>query len=314
VAAPASAQQSERMRRIGVLVNLPEGDAQAQARLSVLRQSLANLGWLEGRNIRIDCRFSVSTVEQGEVGGKELIELQPEVILAHGTPATMALRNTTRTIPIVFVVVSEPVTQGFVQSLSHPGGNLTGFSYLEPSLGAKWLELLKEIAPRVVRVATMFNPETAPNATSFFRSVQAAAPTFAAKLIESPIRDPEQIEEAMVKLAREPGGGLIFLPDVFIGLHRKAIIERAAYYGLPAIYSFPNYATEGGLISYGVDIGDLYRRSAKYVDRILRGAKPGDLPVEQPTKFELVINLKAAKALGLKVPDKLLVAADEVVE
>jgi putative tryptophan/tyrosine transport system substrate-binding protein len=308
------AQQADRMRRIGVLVNLPEGDPQTQARLGIFRQSLAKLDWLEGRNIHIDYRFSVDTVEQGQVRAKELMELQPEMILAHGTPAVAALRNVTRTVPIVFVVVSEPVAQGFAQSLSHPGGNITGLSYLEPSLGAKWLELLKELVPHVVRVATIYNPDTAPNAVLFLHSAQTVVPKFAVELIESPVRDPAGIEEAMFRLAHEPGGGLIILPDVFTGLHRKVIFERAAYHRLPTIYSIPYYAAEGGLISYGVNIEDLYRRAAAYVDRILRGDKPADLPVEQPTKFQLAINLKAAKALGLAVPDKLLAIADEVIE
>jgi putative tryptophan/tyrosine transport system substrate-binding protein len=306
----ARGQQAERMRRIGVLVNLPEGDQQTRARLGILRQSLAKLDWLEGRNIHIDYRFSVDTVEQGEVRAKELMELQPEMILAHGTPAVAALRKVTRTVPIVFVVVSEPVAQGFVQSLSHPGGNITGLSYLEPSLGAKWLELLKELAPHVVRVATIYNPDTAPNAVLFLHSAQTVVPKFAVELIESPVRDPAGIEEAMLRLAHEPGGGLIILPDVFTGLHRKIIFERAAYHRLPAIYSFPNYAAEGGLISYGVNVEDLYRRAAAYVDHILRGDKPADLPVEQPTKFELVINLTTAKALGITVPQTLLPTAD----
>jgi ABC-type uncharacterized transport system substrate-binding protein len=310
----ALAQQADRVRRIGVLVNLPEGDPQTQARLGIFRQSLAKLDWLEGRNIHIDYRFSVDTVEQGEVRAKELMELQPETILAHGTPAVAALRNVTRTVPIVFVVVSEPVAQGFVQSLSHPGGNITGLSYLEPSLGAKWLELLKELAPHVVRVATIYNPDTAPNAVLFLHFAQTVVPKFAVELIECPVRDPAGIEEAMFRLAHEPGGGLIILPDVFTGLHRKVIFGRAAYHRLPAIYSFPNYAAEGGLISYGVNVEDLYRRAAAYVDRILRGDKPADLPVEQPTKFELVINLTTAKALGITVPQTLLATADEVIE
>jgi putative ABC transport system substrate-binding protein len=242
------------------------------------------------------------------------MELQPELVLAHGTPAVAALRNVRCTVPIVFVVVSEPVAQGFVQSLSHPGGNITGLSYLEGSLGAKWLELLKELAPQVVRVVTIYNPDTAPNAVLFLHSAQTVVPKFAVELIDSPVRDVAGIEEAILGLAHEPGGGLIILPDAFTGLHRKLIFERAAYHRLPAIYSFPYYAAEGGLISYGVNIEDLYRRAASYVDRILRGAKPADLPVEQPTKFELVINLKTAKALGLAVPDKLLATADEVIE
>jgi putative tryptophan/tyrosine transport system substrate-binding protein len=302
------------MRRIGAHLNLPEGDQQTPARLGILRQSLAKLDWLEDRNIQIDYRFSVDTVEQGEVLAKELMELRPELILAHGTPAVAALRNVTRTVPVVFVVVSEPVAQGFVQSLSHPGGNITGLSYLEPSLGAKWLELLKELAPHVVRVATIYNPDTAPNAVLFLHYAQTVVPKFAVELIDCPVRDLAGIDEVMLRLAHEPGGGLIILPDVFTGLHRKVIFERAAYHQLPPIYSFPYYATEGGLISYGVNIEDLYRRAAGYVDRILRGAKPAHLPVEQPTKFELVINLKTAKALGLAVPDKLLATADEVIE
>jgi putative ABC transport system substrate-binding protein len=308
------AQQTDRMRRIGMLLNLPESDPQMQVRLGIFRQSLAKLDWLEGRNIHIDYRFSVDTVELGEVRGKELIELQPELILSHGTPAVVALRNLTRTVPVVFVVVSEPVAQGFVQSLSHPGGNITGLSYLEASLGAKWLELLKDLAPQVVRVATIYNPDTAPNAVFFLHSAQTVAPKFAVELIESPVRDLAGIEEAMLRLAHEPGGGLIIFPDVFTGLHRKVIFERATYHRLPAIYSIPYYAAEGGLISYGVNIEDLYRRAAAYVDRILRGDKPADLPVEQPTKFQLAINLKTAKALGLAVPDKLLAIADEVIE
>ena len=254
------AQQADRMRRIGVLLNLAEGDPQTQARLGIFRQSLAKLDWLEDRNIHIDCRFSVDTVEQGEVRAKELMELQPELFVAHGTPAVVALRNATRTVPVVFVVVSEPVAQGFVQSLSHPGGNITGLSYLEPSLGAKWLELLEELAPHVVRVATIYNPDTAPNAVLFLHYAQTVVPKFAVELIDCPVRDLAGIDEVMLRLAHEPGGGLIILPDVFTGLHRKAIFERAAYHQLPPIYSFPYYATEGGLISYGVNIEDLYRR------------------------------------------------------
>jgi len=310
----ARAQQTDRMRRIGMLLNLPESDPALQARLGVFRQSLATLDWSEGRNVRIDCRFSVDTVGQGEVQARELMKLQPEVILAHGTPAVAALRNVTSTVPIVFVVVSEPVAQGFAQSLSHPGGNITGFSYLEPSLGAKWLELLKEIAPRVLRVGVMFNPDSASAPALFVHSAQAVASKFSTELIESPVQDPAGIEQVMIKLAGASDGGLIILPDVFVGLHRKTIIERAAHYTLPAIYPFPNYTAEGGLISYGVQIEDLYRKAATYVDRILRGSRPADLPVEQPTKFELVVNLKTAKALGLTVPEKLLALADQVIE
>jgi len=310
----ARAQQDSRVRRIGVLVPYAESDPENQARLGVLRQSLSNLGWWEGRNVSINYRFSVSTVEQGEVPAEQLMALQAEVIVAHGSPAMVALQKMTNTVPIVFVAVSEPVAQGFAQSLSHPGGNITGLSFLEPTLGGKWLELLKEVAPDVMRVATMFNPDGAPNAKLFFRSVQTAAAKFAVESIESPIRDPMGIEEVMGRLAREPGGGLIFPPDTFTAFHRKVIFERSAYHRLPAIYSVPSYAAEGGLISYGANIRDLYRRAGAYVDRILRGDKPADLPIEQPTKFDLAVNLKTAKAIGLTIPELFLIRADEVIE
>lgn len=310
----ARAQQTEKIRRIGVLVNLPERDPQTQMRLDTFRQNLAQLGWVEGRNAHIDYSFSVNTIEQGEAEAKKLIALRPDVLLAHGTPAVSALQKTTRSIPIVFVVVAEPVAMGFVDSLSHPGGNITGFSHLEPSLGAKWLELLKAAAPGLKHAATLFNPDTAPNANLFFRSAKASASKLAVDLVESPVHDPAGLEDAIARVASEPGGSLVILPDVFTGQHRQMIMERAAYYRLPAIYPFPNYAVEGGLISYGAHIGDLYRRSATYVDRILRGDKPSDLPVQQPTKYELTINLKTATALGLEIAPSLLALADEVIE
>jgi putative ABC transport system substrate-binding protein len=310
----AQAQQTDKIRRIGVLVNLAEHDPQTRVRLDTFRQNLAQLGWVEGRNVRIDYSFSVATIEQGEAEAKKLIMLRPDVILAHGTPTVAALQRTTHSIPIVFVVVAEPIALGFVDSLSHPGGNITGFSHLEPSLGAKWLELLKAAAPGVVRAATLFNPDTAPNANFFFHSAEASASKLAVELVESPVHDPAGLEDTIARLAREPGGGLVILPDVFTGKHRQMIFERAAYYRLPAIYPFPNYAVEGGLISYGAHVGDLYRRSATYVDRILRGDKPSDLPVQQPTKYELTINLKTAKALGLEIAPSLLALADEVIE
>jgi putative tryptophan/tyrosine transport system substrate-binding protein len=310
----AQAEQTDKIRRIGVLVNLPEDDPQTQVRLDTFRKNLAQLGWVEGRNVRIDYRFSVNTVEQGEAEAGKLIVLRPDVLLAHGTPAVAALQKTTRSVPIVFVVVAEPIAMGFVDSLSRPGGNITGFSHLEPSLGAKWVELLKAAAPGVTRAAALLNPDTAPNANLFFHSAKVSASKLAVELVESPVYNPAGLEDAIARLAREPGGGLVVLPDVFTGKHRQMIFERAAYYRLPAIYPFPNYAVEGGLISYGAHIGDLYRRSATYVDRILRGDKPSDLPVQQPTKYELTINLKTAKALGLEIAPSLLAVADEVIE
>ena len=310
----AQAEQTDKIRRIGVLVNLPEDDPQTQVRLDTFRKNLAQLGWVEGRNVRIDYRFSVNTVEQGEAEAGKLIVLRPDVLLAHGTPAVAALQKTTRSVPIVFVVVAEPIAMGFVDSLSRPGGNITGFSHLEPSLGAKWVELLKAAAPGVTRAAALLNPDTAPNANLFFHSAKVSASKLAVELVESPVYNPAGLEDAIARLAREPGGGLVVLPDVFTGKHRQMIFERAAYYRLPAIYPFPNYAVEGGLISYGAHIGDLYRRSATYVDRILRGDKPSDLPVQQPTKYELTINLKTAKALGLEIAPSLLAIADEVIE
>jgi putative tryptophan/tyrosine transport system substrate-binding protein len=308
------AQQTGQMRRIGVLVNLPERDSQTKVRLDIFRQNLAQLGWLEGQNVRIQYRYSAITMEQSEAEARELIDLQPDVVLGHGIPAVTALRRTTRSIPIVFIVVAEPVALGFADSLSHPGGNITGFSHLEPSLGAKWLELLKAAAPAVACAAILFNPDTAPSANLFIHSAQDSASKLGVELIESPVHDLVGLEDAIAPLAREPGIGLIILPDVFTGAYRQTIFERAAYYRLPAIYPFPNYAVEGGLISYGADIEDLYRRAATYVDRILRGDKPSDLPVQQPTKYELTINLKTAKALGLEVAPSLLAFADKVIE
>ena len=255
------------------------------------------------RNARMVGRpKQAGTKERVQALSHEIVDLNPDVILAHGTPAARSLSQVTQTVPVVFVVVSEPVAQNIVRSLARPGGNITGLSYLEPSLGAKWLELLKELAPRVTRVAIMFNPATAPNADLFVRAVENASPKFMVDAVAAPVQEPGEFEPAMSRLASDPGSGLIFPPDVFTGTHRKAIFELATRYRLPAIYAFLNYAVEGGLIAYGVQIVDLYRRAADYVDRILRGIQPADLPVEQPTKFELAINLKTATALGLEIP------------
>ena len=251
---------------------------------------------------------------QMQVLAKQLLDLQPDVILASTTPSTAALMKETRTIPIVFVVVADPVGSGFVASIPRPGGNITGFTNIESSLGGKWIQLLKEIAPRVTRVALMFNPETAPFAAFYVRPIEAAAPLFAVESVVKPIRTDSEIEAAITDVGREPTGGLIVLPETFTTIHRTSIILAAARNNVPTIYPFRYMASDGGLIAYGVDLVDLFRRAAPYVDRILRGAHPADLPVQAPTKFELVINLKAAKALGLEVPPTLLATADEVIE
>jgi len=310
----ARAQQGERMRRIGVLMNTSASDPESKVRIAAFQQGMETLGWTVGRNVQIDYRWGLGDVERSRAAAAELLSLAPDVILSNATTATVALHQATRTTPIVFVVVSEPVAQGFVATLAHPGGNMTGFSFLEPSLGAKWLELLKEIAPRITRIAIIFNPKTAPNAALFSRSAEMAAKKNAIDAVTIPFDEPAAIEPTMTRLGREPGYGLILAPDSFASVHRKLIVELAARYRLPAIYFQREFTSEGGLVSYSADIPDLFRRAAPYLDRILRGEKPADLPVQQPTKFELVINLKTAKALGLDVPPTLLARADEVIE
>jgi putative ABC transport system substrate-binding protein len=310
----ARGQQPDRVRRIGVLMGLAESDPEAKVRAAVFERALQELGWTRGRNIRIDYRWAPGDVEQTRAAAAELLRLAPDVSLAHATPATAALQRATRTLPVVFVAVSEPVAQGFVQSLARPGGNITGFTNLEPTLGAKWLELLKEIAPRVTRVAVMSNPNTAPYVILFSRSVEAVAQKIAVELIAAPVHEPAEIEAVLTMLGREPGGGLILPPDPFTVAHRKLIFDLAARYRVPAINGLLYFANEGGLVSYGVDVRDQFRQAAAYVDRILRGEKPADLPVQQPTKFDLIINLTTAKALGLEIPPTLLARADEVIE
>ena len=308
------AQQSDRVRRIGVLMAYTESDPEGQSRSRAFEQALKELGWADGGNLRIDYRWPGEDVDQIRTFANDLVRMAPDAILAGATPAVIALQRATRSIPIVFAGVTDPVGQGIVESLAHPGGNLTGFANFEFSLGGKWLELLKEIAPQVTRVGIMFNPETAPASSSYLRSVEAVAPSFAIQLTAMPIRDEADMERVMASLAREPLGGLLVLPDIFTISHRKPTIALAARHRLPAIYSLAFFARDGGLVSYGIDTINEYRRAALYVDRILKGAKPADLPVQAPTKFELVINLKTAKALGLTISPSLLARADEVIE
>jgi putative ABC transport system substrate-binding protein len=302
------------MRRIGVLTAYAESDPVAQVRVVAFRDKLQKLGWTEGRNIRIDYRWAAGDREAMQRFAKELVALRPDLIFSVNTPTTAALLQQTHTIPIVFAVVTDPVGSGFVASLPRPGGNATGFTLMEPTMAGKWLELLKEIAPRAARVAFLFNPVTAPYAEYFLKPLKAAAPSFGVEAIAAPVRDTSELESVVVAQAREPNSGLIVTPDSFMDVHRAEVTSLAARYRLPAVYPFRQFPEVGGLISYGNDQLDNYRRAAIYVDRILRGAKPSELPVQAPVKFELVINLKSAKALGLDVPVQLQQRADEVIE
>jgi putative ABC transport system substrate-binding protein len=310
----AHAQQPDRMRRIGVLMGFPESDSQAQSYIAAFQDRLQKLGWTDGRNIQIDTRWVAFDAESRQRFAKELIALQPDLILSHTTPTTAALLQQTRTIPIIFATVTDPIGSGFVASLPRPGGIVTGFTLIEPTMATKWVELLKEIAPRVNRVAMLFNPATATYADYFLKPFKAAAPSFAVEAIVAPARHTSELESVIAAQAREPNGGLIVMPDSFTDAHREEITSLVARYRLPAIYAYRFFAALGGLLSYGADLGDNFRRAADYVDRVLKGEKPADLPVQAPTKFELAINLKTAKVLGLTVPPSLLAQADEVIE
>jgi putative ABC transport system substrate-binding protein len=310
----ARAQQPDRVRRIGVLMGYAENDPEAQARLEAFKQALLALGWDEGRNLRIDLRWASGDIDRASNFAKELVALHPDVILSNTTPVTAALQRETKTIPIVFVAVSDPVGAGFVQSLPRPGGNITGFINLEPTIGGKWLDLLKEIAPRLTRVAVMFNPQTAPYTEIYLLPMEAAGKQFGVKPFAAPVHREADIEKVISELGREPDSGLIAMTDGFMTVHRKATVELAMRHKVPLMYFISVVPREGGLISYGIDLTNEFQRTASYVDRILRGAKPAELPVQLPTKFELVINLKTAKVLGLTIPPSLLATADDVIE
>ena len=310
----AHAQHGERLRQIVFLHALAENDPEIQARIAAFRQGLESLGWKENRNIRIDHQFSGGDLSRMKAYAAELVSSAPDLIIASGTPVLLALKEATRTIPIVFSVVTDPVGQGLVVTLARPGGNITGFSFIDFPLIGKWLEMLKEIAPGVRRIALIFSPPTAPWFPFFLRELRAAPTSLAVELSETPVRDETEIEIAVRTFAREPGGGLIAVSDPFMNAHRGLVMTLAERYRLPAIYGIRHFVAEGALISYGPDTADIVRRSASYVDRILRGEKPAELPVQAPTKYELAINLKTAKALGLQIPDKLLALADEVIE
>jgi len=307
----ARAQQGDRVRRIGVLVPYDENDPEQKRRYSALTQALAELGWADGRNVRIDVRSGGLDRLRGLA--QEVVGLQPDIIVAGGTPPTVALQRETRTIPIVFVNVGDPVVGGIVPRLDRPGGNVTGFANLEASLGGKWLELLWEIAPGLRRAAIMFNPDTTPSSL-FMPSFETATRSLKVEPIIAPIHSDAEIEAAITALGREPGGGLVVMLDTFTLVHRAPLTLAAARNNVPAVYWTSEFVRDGGLLSYGPDRMDIIRRAATYVDRILRGAKPADLPVQFPTKFEMVVNLKTAKALGLTVPQSILLRADEVIE
>ena len=310
----ARAQQPVPMRRIGVLMQMAESDRQGQLRIAAFRQSLEKLGWTDGRNVRIDYRWGDLDVERMRKLASELVGLRPDVLFAGDTSTLAALQPETRSIPIVFAVVGDPIGGGFVASLARPGGNITGFIPVEPPLAGKWVQLLKSVVPGLRRAAFLFNPEVAPYAGEFVRYAEAAAAPLTVELTAAAVRNDADIADVLAALSREPKGGLIVNGDAFTSVHREWIIAVAARHRLPAIYPFRFYATDGGLISYGIDMIDQYRQAATYVDRILRGEKPADLPVQAPTKFELVINLKTVRAMGLDVSRDMLSIADEVIE
>jgi putative ABC transport system substrate-binding protein len=310
----ARAQQATGVRRVAFLHPYPENDAEVLARVIAFREGLESLGWTENRNIRIEHRYSGGDLGRIRAYATELVHSAPGLIVGSGTPIAAALKEATSTIPIVFNLVNDPVGQGFVASLSRPGGNITGFTFIDFPLIGKWLEMIKEIAPGVRHIALMFNPDTTPFYPAFLHELEAANKSLAVELSASPVHDEAEVEAAITALAREPGGGLIAAPDAFINNHRRAIMTLTERHRLPAIYGFRQFAREGALISYGPDSGDIVRRSAGYVDRILKGERPADLPVQAPTKYELVINFKTAKALGIDVPLHLQQIADEVIE
>jgi putative tryptophan/tyrosine transport system substrate-binding protein len=296
-----------------VLITFDETDPVAKAFVLAFTQALAGLGWTDGRNVRMDLRWAGGDINRIGALAQELVGLQPDVILANGTPDTIALQRETRTIPIVFATVGEPVASGIVARLDRPSGNITGFANLEATLGGKWLELLSEIAPGLKRAAIMFNPDTAP-VSSFVPSFEMAARSLKVVPTIAPVRSNGEIETAINRLGREPGGGLVVLPELFTNVHRAPIILAAARNNVPAAYGISDSVKDGGLLSYGADQADTWRRAATYVDRILRGMKPGDLPVQFPTKFEMAVNVKTAKALGLTIPLTLLALANEVIQ
>jgi putative tryptophan/tyrosine transport system substrate-binding protein len=315
----ARAQQAERMRRIGVLMAYAEGDREGQAFIAAFREELKKFGWAEGRNIRIDMRWAAFDAQlmrdeqRLQADAAELVGTAPDVLFAAPTPALAALHHQTRSVPIVFAQVSDPVKLGFVAGLARPGGNITGFATFEHPIGGKWLELLKDTAPGRTRVAVLFDPDN-PSQGAYLQAIETAAPTFGVQVTRAGVRNATEIEGTVIAFAQDPNAALIVAPNTVTIPNRDLIIDLAARYRLPAVYPYRFFARSGGFISYGIDLADEYRLAAGYVDRILKGAKPGDLPIQLSSKFELVVNLKAARALGLTISEPLLQAADEVIE
>jgi putative tryptophan/tyrosine transport system substrate-binding protein len=312
----AASAQGRQVRQVGVLIGSAADDPEARKYFDALRDGMRALGWIEGQNVLFIVKAAPDVAGVTSYA-KELVALSPDVIVANPTPATAAVMQLTRTIPVVFVAVSDPISTGFAQSIPRPGGNLTGFTNFEPGMGGKWLEILREIAPAVGRVSMMFNPETANGGASggvYLPSIEAAAKAQKLELLVAPVHEPPDIDTVLGTIAERPGGGLLVMPNTFTLAQRKRIVAQAARWRVPALYPFPAAVRDGGLLSYGVDIVDLFRRTAPYVDRILKGVAPAELPIQQPTKFELLINTRTAQALGLTVPNTLLVSADEVIE
>jgi putative tryptophan/tyrosine transport system substrate-binding protein len=311
----ARAQQPDRMRRIAVLMAFDENDPQPKSWLSAFMKALAGLGWTDGRNLSVNVRWAAGNADRIRMFAKELVDLQPDVILANSTPVTASFQRETQTIPIVFVAVSDPVGSGFVADLPHPGGNITGFADAETAMMGKWVELLTAIAPGVKRIAAMFNPDTASGGGSFFLPpFEAAARLLKVEVITARVHSDAEIEQTITAIGHEPGGGLVAMPDGFMVVHRATIISQVARNSVPAVFWQSIFAKDGGLLSYGPDYQDLFRRAAVYVDRTLHGTKPSELPVQLPVKFSMAININTAKGLGLAVPQSILLSADEVIE
>jgi putative ABC transport system substrate-binding protein len=308
------AWSAERAKRLGVLMSTREGDPAAVTRVAKFREGLAKLGWREGQNLQIEWRWSGGDIGLTRLYAEQLVQLAPDVLLGNGTPATVALKQATTTIPIVFSVVNDPVSQGIIPNMAHPGGNITGFSFLEYSMVGKSLEMLKRIAPQSKSVAIMFNPDTYPYYEIHLKSFARVAGQLSLALSAAPVKSLAEIDEAIAKLGQQPGATLLVTPDPYLLVNRGAAIRAAAQYRVPASYSYRQNVEEGGLASYGADAGDIFFRSAGYIDRILRGAAPGDLPAQAPVRFETAFNVKTAKALGLEIPPDLLALADAVVE